>query len=132
MSRTHTTSVGPGTIDPKAAPVFKPIFGKVIVKLDNQPERRYGSLFLPQRGQDRSSIGTIHAVYEPTETVDGKIEPQVKVGDTVVFGQFTGTLMQIGADSFVICREHDLLTVIQFPGDKPNIDEIIPGEADSG
>ena len=105
-------------------PIFKPIFGKVVIKIDKQPERKYGSLYLPQKDRSSSTIGKVHAVYEGTETSEGYIEPQVSVGDTVIFGQFTGTALEMGKDLYVVCREHDLLTIIEFPGEKPIIEEV--------
>jgi len=107
-----------------AVPKFYPIFGKVVVKIDDAPERMYGKLHLPQRDRERSTIGKIHAVYAAEETLEGRIEPQVKVGDTVLFGQYTGTTIAIGRDLFIICKEHDLLCVLDFEPSLP-IEEVL-------
>jgi chaperonin GroES len=126
MSRHQSGSIlNPGAA-PTEIPEFKPIFGKIVVKVDKTPERTFGRIILPQRSADQSTIGTVHAVYEPTETSDGLIESQVKVGDKVLFGQFTGTAVSIGHDIFIICKEHDLLSVLIPAGDSvPDIEEVV-------
>lgn len=71
-----------------------------------------------------SNIGTIIAVYEATETPEGIIKPEVSVGDMVLFGQFTGTAVTIGRSLYVICREHDLLSVLEY-ADPVDIEEVV-------
>jgi chaperonin GroES len=107
----------------QSVPTFYPIFGKVVIKVEDVKERRYGQLYLPQSSAARSSIGIIHAVYEPEDTPDGRVEPQVKVGDTVIFGQFTGTVVTVGKEMYIICKEHDLLTIVEF-ADTPVVEAI--------
>jgi chaperonin GroES len=118
--------IPPGTIPGDAEPHFEPIFGKVIIKVTKDAERKYGSLYLPQRSMARSTIGTVHAVYKAATLSDGAVaEPEVSVGDTVIFGQFTGTTLEIGSELFVVCKEHDLLTKVSFPsGTPPEIEEL--------
>lgn len=112
----------------EATPIFEPIFGKIVVKIEKNPERKYGNVILPQKNAMSSTMGKVYAVYQAEETPEGYVEPQVSVGDTVLFGQFTGTAINVGRDLFVICREHDLLTILRFDeeeGEKPIIEEVI-------
>lgn len=119
----QTTQVSPGTINRDAEPIFKPIFGKVVIKIDSDPDRMYGKLYLPQRERTRTSIGKVISVYESTVMDGEEIVPQVKLGDTVIFGQFTGTSIEIGNEVYIICREQDLLTIVEFPGERPIVEE---------
>lgn len=113
-------------IDPNAIPSFRPVFGKVVIEVDMSTERTYGSLILPLQDPFRQSIGTVVAVYEATQLSDGSyIQPEVSVGDIVLFGQFTGTSVKIAGKVFVICKEHDLLSVLDFTtADVPLIEEV--------
>lgn len=124
MSRPLTTQVEVATLSQE--PVFKPIFGKIVIEIDMNPERKYGKIVLPQSSRERTSIGKIYAVYETEKDADGNdIGPRVKIGDTVIFGMFTGTTMSIGNKTFIICKEHDLLTIVEFPGSVPIVEEVV-------
>lgn len=122
MPRQITSSVNEPL---ESIPTFEPIFGKVVIRIEQVSERKYGSLVLPQRERGMASMGKVHAVYAAEQTADGLIEPQVKVGDTVIFGQFTGTAVSVGRETFVICKEHDLLTIIRPVGELPEIEEVV-------
>jgi chaperonin GroES len=109
-----------------AEPEFEPIFGKIVIKVDEAPERKYGQLYLPQRDRERTVIGRIHAVYPAATDGNEEIHPQVSVGDTVIFGQYTGTSITINRELYIICKEHDLLSIVRFPdGQLPDIEEVL-------
>jgi chaperonin GroES len=122
----HRTDAIPiGSIPAESKVEFLPIFGKVVIKIEENPERTYGNLYLPQRDSGRQTVGKVVAVYEPAETPEGRVEPQVAVGDMVIFGQYTGTILTVAREQYIICREHDLLTVIKFSDSLPDIEEVL-------
>lgn len=96
---------------------FRPIFGKIVIKVEDPAEKRYGNIILPSRDRQYTTVGLVHAVYEAEETSEGTISPQVKVGDTVIFGQFTGTMITIDRETYIICKEHDLLSILDIDED---------------
>ena len=129
MARARTTDVGnvQKDIDPNATPTFYPVFGKVVIEVDTSTERTFGKLILPLQDPSRQSIGKIVATYELYTSPDGeRISPEVSVGDIVLFGQFTGTAVKIAGQTYVICKEHDLLARLEFSdgGAEPMIEEV--------
>ena len=109
-----------------AKPIFEPIFGKIVIKVDQEPERMYGQLYMPQRSRDQTIIGKVYAVYPAATDGNEEIHPQVSIGDTVIFGQYTGTTINVNRDMFIICKEHDLLSIVRFPNDAiPDIEEVL-------
>ncbi len=101
-------------------PLFEPIFGKVVVKVENSNVHKRGSLFVPTPNVSLRTYGEVHAVYPATvEPGTGEvIEPQVKVGDKVLFGQYSGTEVSLGGSDYIIIREQDLLTIVHFRADE--------------
>jgi len=89
---------------------FQPIRGKIVIEITNT-EAKYGSLILPQRSMETRTIGTVYAVYEPFTSGHDLVEPQVEIGDKVIFGKFGGTNLAIGRRHFIVMREQDLLCV---------------------
>lgn len=106
-----------------AVPAFSPIFGKVVVRISRTNMRKHGKILVPVPSLENRTIGEIVAVYDVT-TMDGEeIAPQVQVGDTVLLGQYTGTECHFGGEDFVICREQDLLAVLNWDADDYDIGE---------
>jgi len=92
---------------------IKPLGDRVLVEPKKEGEEKIGSLYVPDTAKEKPQEGTVVAVgsgrYE-----DGKlVAPEVKVGDKVLYGKYSGTEIKQGGKEYLIVRESDILAVIQ-------------------
>lgn len=92
---------------------IKPLADRVIVQPKPAEEKTKGGIILPDSAKEKPSEGTIVAVGAGKVADDGKlIEPVVKVGDTVLYGKYSGTEIQIEGEEYMIMRESDIFGVV--------------------
>jgi chaperonin GroES len=73
-----------------------------------------GGLFLPDTAKEKPQQGKIIAVGQGKRTEDGKlIELQVKVGDTILFGKYSGSEIKIDGNEYLIMKEDDVLGIVE-------------------
>ncbi|MDH5748716.1 MAG: co-chaperone GroES [Rhodospirillales bacterium] len=97
---------------------FKPLHDRVLVKRVEQEERTAGGIIIPDTAQEKPMEGQIVAAGSGTRTEDGKVLPlDVKAGDYVLFGKWSGTEVKIDGEDMLIMKESDLLGIIE--GHKP-------------
>lgn len=90
---------------------FKPLGNNVWVELIQENQKTAGGLYIPDAAQEKTQKAKVLAVGQGKVTLEGKIIPmQVKVGDIIFFGKFSGT--QAGKDHLVL-REDDILGIIE-------------------
>ncbi|HMV80637.1 MAG TPA: co-chaperone GroES [Leptospiraceae bacterium] len=92
---------------------IKPLGDRVLVEPKKEGEEKIGSLYVPDTAKEKPQEGTVVAVgsgrYE-----DGKLVAlEVKVGDKVLYGKYSGTEIKQGGKEYLIVRESDILAVIQ-------------------
>ena len=92
---------------------IKPLFDRVVLlPIENESESK-GGILLPMAAQEKSQLATVVAIVSG-ENVDGKqIGMQVKVGDKVLYGKFTGTEVNVDDVKYVVIRQPDILAVIE-------------------
>lgn len=91
----------------------RPLFDRVLVERKEEPTKTRGGLFLPESAKEKPMQGVILAVGAGKVADDGAVTPlQVKVGDLVVFGKYSGTEIQVDGEDRLIMREEDILGVI--------------------
>ncbi len=92
---------------------IKPLFDRVVLlPIENESETK-GGILLPMAAQEKSQLATVVAIGSG-ENVDGKqIGMQVKVGDKVLYGKFTGTEITVDEVKYVVIRQPDILAVIE-------------------
>ncbi len=92
---------------------IKPLGDRVVIRpLDAASEEKVGSIFIPDTAKEKPQEGTIEAVG-PGRTEDGKlIAPEVKVGDRVLYGKYSGTEVKREGKDYLIVRESDILAII--------------------
>ena len=92
---------------------LKPLFDRVVLKpLENEKETK-GVIILPTAAQEKSQLAEVVAVGNGMN-LDGKeISMQVKVGDKVLYGKYTGTEINIDDKKCVVVRQTDILAVIE-------------------
>ncbi len=91
--------------------MLKPLGDKIIVEPVPAEEKTASGLYVPDTAKKKSTEGTVVAVGRG-KMVDGKlIEPEVKVGDVVIYSKYGGTEVTIGAKDYVILDEDNILAV---------------------
>lgn len=92
---------------------IKPLFDRVVLKIEKEQTTNVGGIFLPDRSAEKSQIATVVAVGEGGN-VDGKdVVMQVSVGDRVLFSKFAGTEFKYKGDDLLIIKQTDILAIIK-------------------
>jgi len=93
---------------------IKPLADRVIVKPKEAEETTIGGIILPDTAKEKPIEGTVVAVGDGRITEDGKlISMNVKVGDTVLYGKYSGTEVKIDGEEYLIMRESDIYGIIK-------------------
>jgi chaperonin GroES len=89
-----------------------PLGDRVVVKPESAEEKTQSGLYIPDTAKEKPQRGTVLAVG-PGKTENGtKIDMTVKEGDTVLYGKYAGTEVQIDGEDVMIMRESDILGVL--------------------
>jgi chaperonin GroES len=92
---------------------FRPLHDRVLVKRIESEEKTAGGIILPDSVQEKPSEGEIVAVGTGVKAEDGKVTPlDVAVGDTVLFGKWGGTEVEVDGVDLLIMKESDILGII--------------------
>lgn len=92
---------------------IKPLADRVIVKALEAEEKTSGGIIIPDNAKEKPQKGEIIAVGEGKIADSGqKIEMSLKAGDTVLYGKYSGTEVNIEGDDYLIMRESDVLAKI--------------------
>ncbi|MBI2587100.1 MAG: co-chaperone GroES [Rhodospirillales bacterium] len=93
---------------------FKPLHDRVLVKRLAQEEKTAGGIIIPDTAQEKPMEGKIIAVGSGTRDEKGKVTPlDVKAGDRILFGKWSGTEVKMNGDELLIMKESDILGIIQ-------------------
>ena len=91
---------------------FKPLHDRVLIEVLDSNEKTAGGIIIPDTAQEKPQEGKVVAVGGGTKTEDGKLIPMdVKVGDKVLFGKWSGTEVKIGGKEYSIMKESDIMGV---------------------
>lgn len=92
---------------------FRPLHDRVLVQPLDGEEKTAGGIIIPDTAKEKPSEGKIIAVGPGAKTEDGKILPmEVKVGDLVLFGKWSGTEVKIDGVEYSIMKESDIMGII--------------------
>ena len=92
---------------------MKPLADRVVVKPLEEMEVKKGGIIIPDTAKEKPMQGEIMEVGPGRMTDDGKtIGMQVKKGDRVLYGKYSGTEVTIGTEEYLIMRESDIFAVI--------------------
>ena len=93
---------------------FRPLHDRVMVKRVDQEEKTSGGIIIPETAQEKPMEGEVVAVGSGTRTEDGKILAlDVKPGDRVLFGKWSGTEVKIDGQDYLIMKESDIMGIIE-------------------
>ena len=93
---------------------IRPLQDRVIVKRLEEEEKTKGGIIIPDTAKEKPQEGKVIATGKGKMTEDGKLIPlDVKVGDRILFGKYSGTEIKIEGEEHLIMREEDILGVIE-------------------
>ncbi|MCS7227808.1 MAG: co-chaperone GroES [Endomicrobia bacterium] len=92
----------------------KPLGDRVIVKPLEEKEVKKGSIIIPDTAKEKPQQGEVIAVGKGKMTDDGKLIPmELKVGDKVLYGKYSGTEIKIDDQEYLILHQDDVLGIIE-------------------
>ena len=91
---------------------IKPLGDRVVVKPQPAEEKTASGLFIPDTAKEKPQKGTIVAVGPGRVENGTKIDMTVKEGDTVLYGKYSGTEIELDSDDLLIMRETDILGIV--------------------
>ena len=93
---------------------LKPLHDRILVERVEEAEKTKGGIIIPDSAKEKPAEGKVIAVGDGKTGDDGKRIPlQVKKGDRILFGKYSGTEVKIDGDEYLIMREDDVLGIIQ-------------------
>jgi chaperonin GroES len=92
---------------------FKPLHDRVLLKRMDNEEKTTGGIIIPDSAQEKPMEAKVMAVGTGLRSDDGKITPlDVKKGDIVLVGKWSGTEIKIDSDELVIVKESDIMGIM--------------------
>jgi chaperonin GroES len=93
---------------------FRPLHDRVVVKRVKEEEKTRGGIIIPETAQEKPQEGEVIAVGPGARDEDGeRVELDVKVGDRILFGKWSGTEVKIDGDDLLIMKESDIMGVLE-------------------
>ena len=93
---------------------FRPLHDRVVVRRVNQEEKSLGGILIPDTAQEKPMEGEVIAVGPGTRGDDGTLQPlDIKEGDRVLFGKWSGTEVKIDGEDLMIMKESDIMGIIE-------------------
>ncbi|MEK7220728.1 MAG: co-chaperone GroES [candidate division NC10 bacterium] len=93
---------------------IKPLQDRILVRRLEEKEVKKGGIIIPDTAKEKPQEGEVVAVGPGKVTDDGKRQPMdVKVGDKILFGKYSGSEVKLGDEELLIMREEDVLGILQ-------------------
>jgi chaperonin GroES len=93
---------------------IRPLQDRVIVKRIEEEGKTKGGIIIPDTAKEKPMEGLVVSVGKGKTADDGKlIKPDVKAGDRILFGKYSGTEVKIDGDELLIMREDDILGILE-------------------
>ncbi|MES2488183.1 MAG: co-chaperone GroES [Pseudomonadota bacterium] len=92
---------------------LRPLHDRVVVKRLEEEKKSAGGILIPDSAAEKPLTAQVVAVGSGKRTDDGKVHPvDVKVGDKVLIGKYSGTEVKFGGEELVVLREDDIMAVL--------------------
>jgi chaperonin GroES len=92
----------------------KPLHDRILIKRVEEKETIKGGIIIPDTAKEKPQEGEVIAVGGGKKTEEGKVIPlDVKAGDRILFGKYSGTEIKIDEEEFLIIREDEVLGIIE-------------------
>jgi len=90
-----------------------PLADRVVIRALEETETMRGGLYIPDTAKEKPQQGEVIAVGPGRFEKDKRVPMDVKVGDKVLYGKYSGTEVTIEGEQFLILRESDVLAIVQ-------------------
>jgi chaperonin GroES len=93
---------------------LRPLGDRILVKRIKEEEKTKGGIIIPDTAKEKPQEGKVVAVGKGKVAEDGKlITPEVKAGDKILFGKYSGSEIKLEGDDLIVLREDDILGIIE-------------------
>ena len=93
---------------------FRPLHDRVVVRRVDAEEKSAGGIIIPDAAKEKPQQGEVVAAGPGARDESGKVRPlDVKVGDRVLFGKYSGETVRVKGDELLVMREEDILGVVE-------------------
>ena len=93
---------------------FRPLGDRVLIKRVEEVEKTKGGIIIPDTAKEKPQEGEVVAVGPGARDDSGKIQPlDVKPGDKILFGKWSGTEVKVDGEDLIIMKEADILGVVE-------------------
>jgi len=93
---------------------IRPLHDRVLIKRVEEEQKTKGGIIIPDTAKEKPAEGKVIAVGNGRVLDDGKVRPlDVKAGDRVLFGKYSGTEVKVDGEEHLILREDDILVVLE-------------------
>ena len=98
---------------------FRPLHDRVLVRRVEAEEKSAGGIIIPDTAKEKPQEGEVVAVGAGAKSEEGKLTPlDVKAGDEILFGKWSGTEVKIDGEDLLIMKESDIMGVLDVPASK--------------
>ena len=92
---------------------FRPLHDRVLVRRVDAEEKTTGGIIIPDTAKEKPQEGEVVAVGAGAKSEEGKVTPlDVKAGDKILFGKWSGTEVKIDGEDLIIMKESDILGIV--------------------
>ena len=93
---------------------FRPLHDRVVIRRVEAEEKTSGGIIIPDTAKEKPMEGEVVAVGPGARGEDGKIQPlDVKAGDRVLFGKWSGTEVKLDGEDLIIMKESDIMGIVE-------------------
>ena len=93
---------------------FNPLHDRILIKRIEEKETAKGGIIIPDSAKEKQQEGEVIAVGNGRKTEDGKVIPlDVKAGDRILFGKYSGTEINVDSEEFLILKEEEVMGIIE-------------------
>ena len=97
-----------------ATTTFTPLHDRILIRRVDESERVRGGIIIPDSAKEKPQEGKVISVGKGKSNDEGKVFPlDVKAGDKILYGKYSGTEIKIDGEEFLIMREEDVLGIIR-------------------
>jgi chaperonin GroES len=97
---------------------FRPLHDRVLVRRVEAEEKTAGGIIIPDTAKEKPQEGEVIAVGAGTRDENGKLTPlDVKAGDRILFGKWSGTEVRLDGEDLLIMKESDILGIVDGPAE---------------
>ena len=96
----------------KSSSTVTPLADRVVVRAMEETEQMRGGLFIPDTAKEKPMQGEVIAVGPGRYEKDKRVPMELKVGDKVLYGKYSGTEVTLDNEPFLILRESDVLAIV--------------------